>query len=334
MTKQDYGEMVYPISHAAFLAQDMAQQLASPLAWKIKTYLPTVDEVLNPMLGGALITVLGRPQNAKSFFSDYMLRVTMDEIIRNKKQAEQIVILVNSEVSVEITALKWMARYSKVPLSKILRGECDPEDLEKVDDSAYKIMGLPMVIIGHSSGRTRDNKRVRPNLTPDSINGALEYIFNEYKVADSDKAVDPRLIVTDYLQLLHVPPAADRRSYFTEAMRWAKDVALWGGCPHILNVQAKREVDGRDVKIPLLGDGGEAAAIEQFSDVVFSVHMPKVYNIEEMRAFDMWNIPELVVTDYLLYIVLLKQKDGFANKGWVFHCDFDNLDLKPFNIRH
>ena len=169
-------------------------------------------------------------------------------------------------------------------------------------------MGLPLIIIGHSSQRSKENKRIRPNLSPDSINDALEFIFNEYKQADTEKSVDPRLIVTDYLQLLHVPHNADRRGFFTDAMRWAKDVALWGGCPHVLNIQAKREVDDRDVKIPLIGDGGETAAIEQFSDIVFSCHMPKVYNIEKMREFQTWNIPELIVTDELMYIVLLSRK--------------------------
>ena len=333
-TQADVAEMVYPIHQATYLAQNLAEELASPLASRIRTNLKEVDKILNPFLGGTLITVLGRPQNGKSFFSDYMLNTTMEQIVEKGEAHKKITILISMEVSVEVTALKWMVRHSHVPLSKVLRGECDPGDLERIDTAAYKVMGLPLIIIGHSSQRSRENKRIRPNMTPESINDALDYVFNEYKNPETGDVLDPAIIVTDYLQLMHVPNNADRRGFFTDAMRWAKDVALWGGCPHIFNIQAKREVDERDIKIPQLGDGGETAAIEQFSDVVFSVHMPKVYNIETMPEFTTWNIPEITVTDHLYYLVLLKQKDGFANKGWIFYADFDGLNLKEFKQRN
>jgi len=326
----DVAETVFPAWQAADLALQLAQDLSSPMSTKLTTGLTAVDKVLNPMLRDRLITVLGRPANAKSFFADYLLASTIDKIMKTGKQNEQVVILISAEVSVEVTALKWMVRYSKnVSLEKVLRGECSKNDLEEVETASYRVLGLPLIIIGHSSERSKENKRVRPMLSPDVIDKALEYIFNEYKNPITGGVIEPQLIVTDYLQLLHKPPNFNgpERVFFSDCMRWAKDVALWGGCPHVINVQAKREVDDREIKIPQLSDGMETAAIEQFSDIVFSVHMPKTYNIQLMRAFSSWNLPETVVTDDMIYLALLKQKDGRANRCWIYHADFDTLGL-------
>jgi replicative DNA helicase len=324
------AENVFPMWQAASLAADTARDLASPLALRIKTGLVGVDDILNPQLGGSVISVLGRPQNAKSFLSDCILANVVQEIIEQGKQYEQAVIINAAEVSVEVTALKWMAKFSKIPMRKILRGECDPEDLQKLDNSLYQIMGYPIFVIGHSSRRSKENKRVRPEMSPDSINRSLEYIFNTYRNPETDATIDPKLIVTDYLQLLHVPRGMDRRAFSIEAMRWSKDVALWGGCPHIFNIQAGRQVDDRKIPIPQLGDGQETAAIEQFSDVVMSVFMPKVYNMDTVPGINTWGLPEVKVTNDMVYVTLLKQKDGEANKAWIFKALFDEMKLVPY----
>lgn len=332
MQDTDIAENVYPMWQAAQLATDTAYDLTSPLALRIKTGLAGVDDILNPQLGGSVISVLGRPQNAKSFLADCILSNVVDEIVAQEKQYEQAVIINAAEVSVEVTALKWMARFSNVPLRKILRGECNPQDLKKLDNSLYQIMGYPIFIIGHSSRRSKENKRVRPEMSPDSINRSLEYIFNTYRNPESDSQIEPKLIVTDYLQLLHVPFGMDRRAFSIEAMRWSKDVALWGGCSHIFNIQAGRQVDERKIPIPQLGDGQETAAIEQFSDVVLSVFMPKVYNMETVPAINTWKLPEVKVTNDMVYVTLLKQKDGEANKAWIFKAMFDEMRLVPYSV--
>lgn len=237
-------------------------------------------------------------------------------------------VLITTEVPVEIAALQWMARLSKITVSSVLRGELTQPQLKQLDNAAYEIMGLPLIIVGHSTQRSKDNRRKRPKLSPKTLDNSIEYILNEYKDSKSDKYIEPRLIVTDYLQRLHKDNDRDNDvSAYSAAVNWAKDVAIWAGCTHILNVQARREVDDYDIKIPMLGDGQWTSNVEQSGDVIFSVHMPKVYNIDVMPALSSWDLPETLVTDNLIYLALLKQKDGVANKCWQFYGNMGTLEL-------
>jgi len=285
-------ETVFPAWQAATLAQDMAHNLLATKDQTVKTFIPGVDEIVNPFFPGTLVSILGRPQNAKTFVSMFILQQTMENLMLQNAKKNEACILITTEVSVEVAALQWMARISGIPISQILRGDVNQVELDKIDDSAYKIMGLPLFIVGHSTQRSKDSKRKRPSLSPKALDIALEHILNTYREPETNSPIEPVLIVTDYLQRLHKDdPHQNEVSAYSAAVDWAKDVALWAGSTHILNVQAKREVDDRAIKIPMLGDGQWTSNIEQSSDVVFAVHMPKVYNIEIMPAISSWNIP-------------------------------------------
>lgn len=326
-------EVVYPAWQAGTLAQDMYYALKDDVSKTIKTHIPSVDEVVNPFFPGTLISILGRPQNAKTFMSMYILQENLRKLQETQAAKNEVCILITTEVSVEVAALQWMARASNVPVAKVLRGELSKEDLVALDDSVYQVMGLPLFIVGHSVQRAKDNRRTRPALSPNKLNDAMEYILNNYREPETDTFIEPKLIVTDYLQRLHNDdPRKGTVDFYSGAVDWAKDISLWAGCTHILNVQAKREVDERQIKIPMLGDGMNTSNIEQTSDLVFSVHMPKVYNLQTMPEFQSWGIPQLIVTDNLIYLTLLKQKEGVANKAWVFEGDMGRLKLDEINL--
>lgn len=333
---ENISEVVYPISDATYLAQDMATRMITNQreGRGVRIGLPELDEVVNPFFETNLISVIGRPQNAKTFLSMYILQETMNRMLNKNAPTNEACILVTTEVTVEVAALQWMARASGIPVSKVVRGELDPREMKQLGDSAYKVNGLPLFIIGHSSQRDSKDRRKRPSLTPEVIENGIDHIINNYKDPRTDKFIEPTLIVTDYLQRIH-RPRGDKRSktdFFSDCVDWAKDLAFWASCPHILNVQARRVVDERDVKIPMIGDGEWTANIEQSSDVIFSTHMPKVYNIQMMREFSSWGIPELLVNDNMIYLTLLKQKEGTANKCWVLEGEMGLLKLKVLNL--
>lgn len=329
--KNTVEELVYPTPRAATLARNM---LGETIKMKAegrfsRSYLPGVDEYLNPYYPGQLISVIGRPANAKTFMSMYTLNETMKELQKTGKPNEAC-ILITTEVSVEVATLQILSRMVNLSVSDMLKAESAVKDkLDEIDNAVYQLMGLPLFIIGHSTQRAKDNRRARPALSPNRINDAMEYILNNYRDPVTDSLIEPKLIVTDYLQRLH---SDDRRQnkvdFYSECVDWSKDISLWAGAPHILNVQAKREVDDRAIKIPLLSDGQFTSNIEQSSDFIFAAHMPKVYNIDVMPAFESWNIPQIRVTDNLIYYLLLKQKEGAANKCWVYNGDMGRLKLK------
>lgn len=326
-------EIVFPAWQAGSLAQDMAHDLVQNVQNTVTTGIPGIDKVVNPFFPGTLISIIGRPANAKTAISMYMLQQTMNKMIANHSRKNEACILITTEVSVEVAALQWMARMSNIPVSKVLRGELSESDLIHIDDSVIQVIGLPLFIIGHSTQRSKENRRTRPALSPNRLNDAMEYILNNYRDPETDQFIEPKLIVTDYLQRLHKDDArANTTDFYSGAVDWAKDVALWAGATHILNVQAKRDVDDRPIKIPMLGDGMNTSNIEHSSDVVFAVHMPKVYNIQKMPAFQSWGIPELIVNNNMIYVVLEKQKDGPANSAWVFEGDISKLDIREMDL--
>lgn len=331
----DIEENVYPMWQATTLAQEYVRDLHTPGMIKtLQTGLSFVDEVLDPMLEGSLVTVLGRPSNGKTLLGNYILLQTLNRL-RMEQNTNEICILISGETSVEVTALNWLSRFSGIPISRVKRGELTPDELVKLDESVYQVIGLPFFIIGHSTQRSKQNRKDRPLLNPKSLNKALDFILNEYKNPITGQFYEPRLLVTDYLQRLQNPSfKLTERQFFNYCVSWAKDTALWTGAVHVLNVQAKREVDDREIKIPLMGDGMETAAIEHNSQAMFSVHMPKQYNIGLMPALTKWGIPELLVTKNLLYLTLLKQQEGESNHCWPLEIDFDRLQLHELNLSH
>lgn len=325
---------VFPIWQAATLAEELAYDIRNPeLRITFDTGIPCVDDVFNPQLQGTLMTSLGRPSNGKTFWSNYLLLRTMEKMKAENRPPNEICVLVTTETSVEVTTLYWLSRLSGVPVKKVLRGEATEIDLKNISASVYQLMGLPFFIIGNSTQRSKTGRREMPKLGPSTITNAVDYILNGFKKKKADSQYEIKFMVTDYLQNLHKPDRKDNRTFYSETVGWAKDMATFIGGLHLLNVQANRDVDKRDIKIPQLGDGMETAAIEHKSQVVWSMHMPKMYNIELMPAIKKAgiDIPEIPVKKNLGYLSLLKQQEGESNYVWPVAMDFNNVSLKKID---
>lgn len=335
MTNNQIADNVYPMWQAAGLAQNLAHLTAGEdNRTTIKTSLPSLDEILNPVIGGSLITNIGRPSNGKTLFSNYLLMETMKTILEKEKRNQttnEICILITAETSVEVTALTWMSRYTGIPVRKVLRGLSE-SDLVKMDNNIGNVMGLPLFIIGHSTQRTKDGRKEPPNITPDKINEGIEYILNEFKNPITNQNYEIKFIITDYLHSLQKPEHVSERSFYSQTVGWAKKLSIWTDAVHMLNVQARREVDDREIKIPTIRDGMETSSIEHFSQVSFATHIPNFYGIQTMPSMNGGRVPELLVTKYLMYIALLKQQEGEANFVVPVEIDFNNHTLKEINL--
>lgn len=330
MTKKENNspEMVYSMWQAAMNATEMARELSDPSVTKIKTGLESVDQFLNPFIGSNLISIIGRPGHAKTFFTDYMLMRTMTEIIEKGNEDSEGVVLINTEVPVEVTALKWMSRYSGVLVSKTMRGECTPEDIQKIDDSVYKVIGYPIFFVGYSEQRSKVGRKARPNLNPDTLNDALDYVINTFKT-QNDQFLKIRLMVTDYLQQMQKPSNISNPDFYRDCVDWAKNAAVWAGAAHLLNVQAKEDVDSREVQIPMISDAQWTSNVGQTSTVVMSVHRPEQSKLKRMPAI--WGqTPEVPVKPDMLYLALLKQKEAISNKVWLLKMGFNDYSLSEY----
>ena len=128
MTQQNYNsfeidEIIYPAQRAMTLAQDMTHSLMEMRDKVVKTHLPGVDGIANPFFPGTLVSIIGRPQHAKTFMSMYTLHETMSDLQRRDANRNEVCILISAEVSVEVAMLQMLSKQvsnKNISVSQIL----------------------------------------------------------------------------------------------------------------------------------------------------------------------------------------------------------------------
>ena len=87
-----------------------------------------------------------------------------------------------------------------------------------------------------------------------------------------------RLIIVDYLQLIHADQRRDNRvQEVTEVSQGLKAIAKECGVPVLALAQLSREVEKRPDKRPQLADLRESGAIEQDADQIIFIYRPAYY---------------------------------------------------------
>lgn len=103
---------------------------------------------------------------------------------------------------------------------------------------------------------------------------------------------DIKMLVIDYLQLLHSPKKHENRHQeVSEISRSLKALAKELGVPILALSQLSRAVDARVDKRPMLSDLRESGAIEQDADVIAFLYRDVVYNPETEQP----NSAELII---------------------------------------
>lgn len=271
----------------------------------IYTGIPDLDRHLTPVLADNLVTVLGRPGAGKTAFMLWWARREAARLAAANAK-NKVVVYITYEQAVEDLMAFNVAADKHLSIDGMARGTLSPADWDSVLASLTGAVGLPLAIIGHSAER----RQRRPRLTLTNVGESLAYMVDTLHL-------EPHMVFLDYLQRIPGEKyGGDRRLEVSESLDRCKDAALAFGAPWVVGVQAKREVDSRDLQIPQLSDGQETANIEQASDKIFSVVRPCKYR-KDGDAFG-----SVTVRGYKQMLVsLLKQKLGIDNKAeWI---DFD-----------
>lgn len=293
--------------------------------------IPKINEYMNPFMGGDLICTLGRPGQGKSLLTNWLFDNQLKRLSETRP-ANEVGIYITSEVSVERAALYWMSRIADVSMRRAIRGELDKIEIGKLGLAAVKLSTYPLFIIGHSLERSENNKRGRPDLTVNNINNAIDYIINTYKDPETDRYIDPQIIILDYLQRLSIPRElhGNRAEAMLQAVDWAKNTAIWTGSPLFLNVQASRDVDQRQIKIPEKSDAQWTSNVEQSADLLLGVWMP--YMTNDMTIPAIGGAPALRSTPNLLMLAVLKQKDGPAGSVFPLYVEPEKLRIMEYGL--
>jgi hypothetical protein len=157
-------------------------------------------------------------------------------------------------------------------------------------------------------------------MTADAVYQAIEWIRRDY-------GRQVTLMCFDYLQLIPVDRAGDRIQQVTEAPIRIKELTMRVGCPAILAVQARREVDTYKTPMPTLADPQWASSIEQTCDAVYGL----------LKPINVWGITgapipvageQFPITPELLIVKLLKQRFEFPEtSAWALGFNIDKLEL-------
>lgn len=99
------------------------------------------------------------------------------------------------------------------------------------------------------------------------------------------RSLGTKLVVIDYVQLIHEPHARDKRDEVDRAATALVRMARDEGVAVLLLSQLSRDSEKRDDKRPLLSDLRESGTLEQLADAVFMVHQGWRYtSLEAIEA--------------------------------------------------
>jgi len=285
----------------------------------IKFGVDTIDRRVIPMRAGELISLIARPGHGKSSLMAYFAREHARQIVARDAQMQEAVVYVTYEASAEELEAFFQAD-GEHSVSDIAWGRAD---LDAIKRKAAKRANVPIWVVGHGIGRAN---RKAPRMTPEAVLGAIETM-------EDDFGVKPVLILFDYMQLVPVPGFRDRVQRVTEVPILIKEVALRVGCPAIVGVQARREVDDRAEKIPEMRDAQWASSIEQTSDKIFGLWRP-CRTEEAGCTLSIEGVEGIYpVNERLLVVRLLKQRGEAGRFTWAMFFAPEYLKLAEMEMR-
>lgn len=334
----DARELIHTPAEAAESWVRWAQQRkdAPGSSWGI----PRIDRVVVPERPGELICIMGRPGDGKSSLLAYRARREAQLIRENPRREKDVVVYVTWENSVE-ELVTMLAASRDTSASDIAWGRAD---MDAVKRQSVKMAGSPIWFIGHGIGRAHvsEDHRKTPRMTPDVVFDAIEAMKASW-------GVNVSLMLFDYLQLIPIAGRSRRVEVVTEVPVRIKELAMRVGCPAIAAVQARREVDDYDIKLPRRRDAQWASAITQTADKLFGLWRP--WNTESDRAsqdkiytmpngarairgayVDVWG-QQYQISETLLLMQMLKQRGDSSRANFSLHFHPAYLKLAELEVQ-
>ncbi len=286
--------------------------------------LPNVDAKLKPLRPGDLMTIIARPSHYKSGLAQWWARRLAQQSL--DEESDEVVVYTTWEMAIEELGIYDLSAAARLDASEVANGQLTDDDWAALQAAAMRRSALPLWYVGHSLA----NRKKRLRLTLWTVERALIWI-------EDNMQFRCRALFLDYLNLIQpereLGGAPNMRTDLTEIVRVAKDLALELGCPVILLAQAHRRVDERMWKLPQMADAMETSSIEQYSDVVASLWMPKVTEPLGTTLTPPGSRDALEVTPNLLLLGLVKQKKGPAGGFWPLYVDPTRNFVGPMDTR-
>lgn len=267
----------------------------------IKTYtgVPSGFKDLDELLGGFqnsdFIVIAARPSMGKTAFAL--------SIARNAAVDANIpVAFFSIEMSDMQLVIRLISSETKINSHNIRTGKISQKDLSVIVKKIGKLAKAPMFI---------DDS---PALSITELRAKCRRLKAEHNI---------RLILIDYLQLIHPPKAESREREISIISSSLKQIAKELNIPVIALAQLNRSVESRADKKPMLSDLRESGSIEQDADVVLFIYRPDYYGI---KTYD-----DQFPTENTAEIIVGKQRNGPVDKVRLYFnkelTKFDNLEI-------
>ncbi|MDN5938661.1 MAG: replicative DNA helicase [Salinisphaera sp.] len=218
----------------------------------LATGLRKFDDLTQGLQPADLIIIAGRPSMGKTSFA---MNIVEEVTIKQKLPAA----VFSMEMSAEQLVLRMVSSWGRVDQGRLRSGHLEDEDWPRIT-SAMGIMDE------HAHLWIDDT----PALSPTELRARARRLAREH---------DIRLIVIDYIQLMHVPGTRENRTNeISEISRNLKALAKELNIPVVALSQLNRGVESRDNKRPRMSDLRESGGIEQDADLIVFIYRDEVYN--------------------------------------------------------
>ena len=216
----------------------------------VPTGFKQFDEMTSGMQRGDLLILAARPSMGKTTLA---LNIAM-----NAAKSGAGVGIFSYEMSAEQLVLRMLSSESGIPHQKIRNALITSDEWVELTNTAAQIAELKFYI---------------------DDSATMSIMELRAKARKLKAKHDVKLIVIDYLQLIHGSRRTENRTQeISEISRSLKALAKELDVPVLALSQLSRQLENRMDKRPMLSDLRESGAIEQDRDVIFFVYRDVIYH--------------------------------------------------------
>ena len=235
-----------------------------------------LDDITSGWQEADLVIIAGRPAMGKTSFALSMAK----NIAADYKVPLAFFSLEMSDVQL---TNRLISNVCEIQGSKILSGQMQPDEWDRLDKRINNLMGAPIFI---------DDT---PGLSVFELRTKARRLVREHGV---------KIIMIDYLQLMNANGMrfSSRQEEVSTISRSLKGLAKELGIPILALSQLNRSVESREGlegKRPKLSDLRESGAIEQDADMVLFVHRPEYYHIyQDDNGRDLHGMAQIIIAKH------------------------------------
>ncbi len=218
----------------------------------VPTGFTELDDLTRGLQKGDLIIIAARPSMGKT-------ALAINMALYASGHAQIPVLFFSLEMPKEHIALRLICSEAKVNNRKLLVGNLEQDDWDKLMEGTTHMMEAPLLIDDRSA------------ISPNYIRKVIRQAKKEFPALG--------LVVVDYVQLMQSNLRnPSREQEMSEISRSLKAIAKEFSLPMVVLSQLNRSLERRTEKRPMMSDLRESGALEQDADVIFFIYRDEVYN--------------------------------------------------------